>query len=58
MDMPILYEVFVMGNGFVFDFPNRTFADIFRGELQNEPAYGYGYAERAVGIPRDQRCHP
>ena len=34
MDMPILDEVFVMGDGFVLDFSNRTFADFFREELQ------------------------
>ena len=34
MDMPILEEVFVMGDGFVFNFSNRTFADFFREELQ------------------------
>ena len=34
MDMPILDEVFVMGDGFVLNFSNRTFADFFREELQ------------------------
>ncbi len=34
MDMPILDEVLVMGNGFVLNFSNRTFADFFREELQ------------------------
>ena len=58
MDMPILDEVFVMGDGFVLNFSNRTFADFFRKELQSEPAYGSRYVERAVGIPREQQCHP
>ena len=78
MDMPILDEAFVMWGGFVLDFSNRTFAELFREELQvnigdprwevqgerkektpaillatSGPAYGSGYAERAVGIPRD-----
>ena len=34
MDMPILDEVLVMGDGFVLNFSNRTFADFFREELQ------------------------
>ena len=34
MDMPILDEVFVMGDGFVLNLSNRTFADFFREELQ------------------------
>ena len=34
MDMPILDEVFVMGDGFVLNFSNPTFADFFREELQ------------------------
>ncbi len=34
MDMPILDEVFVIGDGFVLNFSNRTFADLVREELQ------------------------
>ena len=34
MDMPILDEVFVMGDVFVLNFSNRTFAEFFREELQ------------------------
>ena len=34
MDMPILDEVFVMGQGLVLNFSNQTFADFFREELQ------------------------
>ena len=34
MDMPILDEAFVMGDGFVLNFSNRTFADLVREELQ------------------------
>ena len=34
MDMPILDEVFVMGDGFVLNFSNRTFAEFFREELE------------------------
>ena len=34
MDMPILDEAFVMWGGFVLDFSNRTFAELFREELQ------------------------
>ena len=34
MDMPILDQVFVMGDSFVLNFSNRTFADLFREELQ------------------------
>ena len=34
MDVPILDEVFVMGNGFVLNFSNRTFAELFREKLQ------------------------
>ncbi len=34
MDMPILDEVFVTGDGFALNFSNRTFADFFREELQ------------------------
>lgn len=34
MDMPILDEVFVMGDGFVLNCFNRTFAEFFREELQ------------------------
>ena len=34
MDMPILDEVFVRGDGFVLNFSNRTFAYFFREMLQ------------------------
>ena len=38
MGMSILDEVFVMGDGFVRNFSNRTIADIFGEELQREKA--------------------
>ena len=34
IDMPVLDRVFVMEDGFVLNFSNRTFADFFREELQ------------------------
>ncbi len=34
MDMPIIDKVFVMGDGLVLNFSNRTFANFFREELQ------------------------
>ena len=34
MDMLVLDKVFDMGDGYVLNFSNRTFADFFREELQ------------------------
>ena len=34
MGMPILDQAFVMWGGFVLNFSNRTFAELFREELQ------------------------
>ena len=39
MDMPILDEVFVIRDGFVRHFPNRTIDDTIREELQHEKAH-------------------
>ena len=38
MGISILDEVFVMGDGFICNFSNRTIADIFGEELQHEKA--------------------
>ena len=34
MNMPILNEEFVLGGGFVLNFSNRTFGELFREEFQ------------------------